>query len=190
MATITRIVSRKGASWRLLPAYRKSVVEMERARVVKPGQSHRPADRAAIRIKPCSPTPCGSTLILIRAADCLLHAALHRWVRSVFDRPQARMRGLALAEIVAVDLDICRLWLVAAPELPFGDQLKAIRCRSYASKTRRSRQSSATSVPSHRSAGFRAAGGTHFAAYSRPLLARSHHRRQTEGHNTCAARSS
>src|SRR5712671_3499613 len=110
--------------------------------------------------------PCGSTPILIRAADCLLHAALHRWARSVFDR----MRGLALAEIAAVDLDICRLWLVAAPELPFGDQLKAIRCRSHASKTRRSRQRSATSVPSHRSAGFRAAGGTHFAAYSRPLL--------------------
>jgi hypothetical protein len=34
------------------------------------------------------------------------------------------MRGLALAEIAAVDLDICCLWLVAAPELPFGDQLK------------------------------------------------------------------
>jgi len=50
--------------------------------------------------------PCGSTPILIRAADCLLHAALHRWARSVFDRPKARMRGLALAEIAAVDVDI------------------------------------------------------------------------------------
>src|SRR6267378_8132688 len=50
--------------------------------------------------------PCGSTPIPIRAADCLLHAALHRWARSVFDRPRARMRGLALAEIAAVDLDI------------------------------------------------------------------------------------
>src|SRR5258706_3256675 len=84
--------------------------------------------------------PCGSTPILRRAADCLLHAARHRWARPVFDRPKARMRGLALAEIAAIDLDICRLWLVAAPELPFGDQLKDDRCRSHASQTRRSRQ--------------------------------------------------
>jgi len=80
------------------------------------------------------------------------------------------MRGLALAEIAAVDLDICRLWLVAAPELPFGDQLKAIRCRSHASKTRRSRQGQQHRFRRIEAQGFRAAGGTHFAAYSRPLL--------------------
>jgi hypothetical protein len=98
------------------------------------------------------------------------------------------MRGLALAEIAAVDLDICCLWLVAAPELPFGDQLKRfVAGRMPQRREDRGKVSNIGSVASKRGV---SSGRRHALCCSlSSTAAQSRYRRQTEGHNTCAARS-
>jgi len=80
------------------------------------------------------------------------------------------MRGLALAEIAAVDLDIAVFgWW------PRRSFLSAISSKRFVAGRMPQRREDRGRGQQHRfrrieAQGFRAAGGTHFAAYSRPLL--------------------